>query len=84
MVLWSLVWRHARDDLTRFLTINALLFGIVFSWLEEPGYTLFVMAMIALLRQQALHAEPDHSLAWLAARLLPRKRAGHLHGKHET
>jgi hypothetical protein len=55
LVLWGLVWRHARDGLARLLTINALLLGVVFSWLEEPGYTMFVAAMIGLLWQESLH-----------------------------
>lgn len=53
--LWWLVWqRHRHDDLARFLLINILLFGVVFAWLEEPGYTMFVVAILGLRWQQGL------------------------------
>lgn len=51
--LWFVVWRRlCRDDLARFLMLNILAFGAVFGWLEEPGYMLFVVALIGLQWQQ--------------------------------
>jgi hypothetical protein len=65
--LWWVVWRlHAHDGLARFLMINVPLFGIVFSWLEEPGYTLFVAAILGLRWQEASQrpqVQPVHLMA---------------------
>jgi len=75
LALWSLVWRQAGSDLTRFLVLNALLFGIVFSWLEEPGYTMFVMATIALARQEEWNGERGGRPFRLFERGLPVRQA---------
>ena len=47
--LWFLVWRNiCADDLSRFYLLTVFVFGIVFSWMEEPGYMLFVTSLIGL------------------------------------
>jgi hypothetical protein len=52
-ILWGLGWRyHAADPLARYLALNVLLFGLVYSWPEEPGYMMFVAALLGLRWQQ--------------------------------
>ncbi|MDX2230532.1 MAG: hypothetical protein NW220_12900 [Leptolyngbyaceae cyanobacterium bins.349] len=44
-----LVWCYvAVTDLSKYLMLTVFAFGLVFSQLEEPGYTLFVATMIGL------------------------------------
>jgi len=52
--LWVLVWKRiCRDLLSKFFVCNMLIFGLVFSWLEEPGY-MGVVAIFIGLRWQAV------------------------------
>ena len=49
LYLWFLVWHQlCLDDLSRFFAITIFVFGTVFSWMEEPGYMLFVVSLIGL------------------------------------
>lgn len=48
-VLW---FRLCWDDLSRFTLLTVVVFGLIFSQLEEPGYMLFVFALIGLHWQQ--------------------------------
>lgn len=58
LYLWFVVWRHlCVDDLSRFFVLNIMIFGAVYSWLEEPGYMLLVVAFIGL--QWQAHHVPD-------------------------
>lgn len=44
-----LVWRYiCVTDLSKYLMLTVFVFGLIFSQLEEPGYTLFVASMIGL------------------------------------
>lgn len=44
-----LVWRYVCViDLSKYLMLTVFVFGLIFSQLEEPGYTLFVASMIGL------------------------------------
>ncbi len=44
-----LVWWHiCVIDLSKYLMLTVFVFGLIFSQLEEPGYTLFVASMIGL------------------------------------
>ncbi|MDT3778142.1 hypothetical protein PJI16_11300 [Nitrospira sp. MA-1] len=70
-LLWVIViLRICTNDLARFLAFTVLIFGIVFSWLEEPGYMLFVVTIIGLswqeqqsrLPMQGLEMEKESSL----------------------
>lgn len=55
LLLWLLVWRKfCLDDVSRFLLVNILIFGAVFGWMEEPGYVLFIIALIGLRWQEHL------------------------------
>ena len=48
-----LVWKYVCViDLSKYLMLTVFVFGLVFSQLEEPGYTLFVASMIGLGWQQ--------------------------------
>ncbi len=52
--IWVLVWKRiCRDLLSKFFVCNMLIFGMVFSWLEEPGY-MGVVAILIGLRWQAV------------------------------
>jgi glycosyltransferase involved in cell wall biosynthesis len=60
VALWLLVWRSCvRDQLSRFFVLNVLFFGATFSWFEEPGYMMFLAALVALLRQQGIGGVPS-------------------------
>jgi hypothetical protein len=49
LYLCGVVWvRLCWDDLSRFIVLTVVIFGLIFSQLEEPGYMLFVFALIAL------------------------------------
>ncbi|MCU0565396.1 MAG: hypothetical protein MUF49_02225 [Oculatellaceae cyanobacterium Prado106] len=65
LYLWWVTWRHiCVDNLSKFLVLNMLLFGAIFSWLEEPGYMLFVVSIIGLQwqsRQQKLAEQSAES-----------------------
>lgn len=52
LYLWFLVWRQCLDNLSKFLLITVLIFGGVFSWLEEPGYMLFIAILIGFQWQE--------------------------------
>lgn len=44
-----LVWRYVCiTDISKYLMLTVFVFGLIFSQLEEPGYSLFVAAMIGL------------------------------------
>lgn len=49
LYLWFVTWRRiCLDDLSKFLLLNPIIFGCIFAWLEEPGYMLFIAALIGL------------------------------------
>jgi hypothetical protein len=53
LYIWFLVWSQlCLDNLSKFLLITVLVFGGVFSWLEEPGYMLFIAILIGLQWQE--------------------------------
>lgn len=44
-----LVWRYiCINEFSKFLLLNALIFGLIFSQMEEPGYTLTVAMIVGL------------------------------------
>lgn len=45
-------FRFCSDDLSRFLLIGVFLNGLIFSQMEEPGYTLYTVFLIALIWHQ--------------------------------
>lgn len=53
LYLWFLVWRKlCLDDISKFFLLNILIFGGIFSWMEEPGYVLFVASLIGIQWQE--------------------------------
>ncbi len=53
LYIWFLVWHQlCLDNLSKFLLITVLVFGGVFSWLEEPGYMLFIAILIGFQWQE--------------------------------
>lgn len=49
LYIWWVVWQHiCRDDLSRFLVLTILSFGLIFSQMEEPGYMLYVTSLIGI------------------------------------
>jgi hypothetical protein len=55
LYLWWITWQKiCVDHFSKFLVLNMLMFGAIFSWLEEPGYMLFVVSIIGLQWQTRL------------------------------
>lgn len=49
LYLGYIVWRRfCTDDLTKFLVLNIVVHGFIFTQLEEPGYMLFMVILIGL------------------------------------
>ena len=49
LYLAYIVWRYAcKDDLSRFFLLTILVFGCIFSQMEEPGYMLSVACIIGI------------------------------------
>lgn len=55
LYLAYVVWSHAcKDDLSRFFLLTILIFGCIFSQMEEPGYMLSVACIIGIQYQENL------------------------------
>ncbi|MDY6897112.1 MAG: hypothetical protein SWZ49_03415 [Cyanobacteriota bacterium] len=51
--IWLIVWfKVCVSDISRFFVINVVVFGLIFSQMEEPGYMLYVASLIALQYQE--------------------------------
>lgn len=51
--IWLIVWfKICVSDVSRFFVINVIVFGLIFSQMEEPGYMLYVAGLIALQYQE--------------------------------
>ncbi|MBW4665684.1 MAG: hypothetical protein KME01_16065 [Chroococcus sp. CMT-3BRIN-NPC107] len=61
LYLWSLVWKTCPDTLSQFFLVTILVHGVIFSWMEEPGYMLFMMSLIGIQWQKAQLAAPRPS-----------------------
>jgi len=47
--LWWQVWRKVCvDDISKYFLLTILVFGSVFSWMEEPEYMIFMVCVIGL------------------------------------
>jgi hypothetical protein len=53
LYLWVLVWKTCVDSMSQFFLITILIHGIIFSWMEEPGYMLFMVSLIGIQWQKA-------------------------------
>jgi hypothetical protein len=58
LFLWWVVWREiCRTALSQLLVLSMFVLGVFFSWLEEPSYMLFNVAILALEWQSRARAE---------------------------
>ncbi len=53
LYLWALVWKACTDTMSQFFLVTILVHGIIFSWMEEPGYMLFMISLIGIQWQKA-------------------------------
>ncbi len=68
--IWWVVWRRiCLNDISKFLVLTVLSFGLIFSQMEEPGYMLYVISLVGIqwhecyLRARGVFpAELDHRL----------------------
>lgn len=51
-ILWVIWTRFCVDEFSRFVLVMVVVFGAIFTQMEEPGYMLFVMSVIALRWQE--------------------------------
>ncbi|WP_071599888.1 hypothetical protein [Mastigocladopsis repens] len=62
LYLWFLVWKYVCvDKLSKFFLITVFVAGVIFSWMEEPAFMLFVVSLIGL-QWQKHHAEKSNKL----------------------
>jgi hypothetical protein len=63
LFLWFIVFREVcSNEISHYFVFTILIFGMVFSWLEEPGYMLFVTALMGLGWQQRQHDAEGNGL----------------------
>ena len=49
LYIWWLVWHYVcKDDVSKYLMLTILSFGLIFSQMEEPGYMLYVTSLIGI------------------------------------
>jgi hypothetical protein len=49
LYIWFVVWRRlCFDDVSKFLALTPLVSGFIFTQMEEPGYMIYVAAIIGL------------------------------------
>jgi hypothetical protein len=49
LYIWVVVWRRfCFDDVSKFLMLTPLVFGLIFTQMEEPGYMIYLVAIIGL------------------------------------
>ncbi|MDF5720864.1 MAG: hypothetical protein PUP91_10345 [Rhizonema sp. PD37] len=53
LYLWLIVWRYCKNDLSRFFILTAFCFGLIFSWMEEPAYMLFMVSIVGIQWQES-------------------------------
>ncbi|MGH8001569.1 MAG: hypothetical protein ACREPR_19640 [Brasilonema sp.] len=62
LYLWFLVWKYiCVDKLSKFFLITVFVAGLIFSWMEEPAFMLFVVSLIGL-QWQKHHAEKSQKM----------------------
>ena len=65
LYIWWVVWyRLCFDDVSKFIALTPLVFGLIFTQMEEPGYMLYVASIIGL-RWQEYHCQklnPDSEI----------------------
>ncbi|EAW35498.1 hypothetical protein [Lyngbya sp. PCC 8106] len=67
LYIWWVVWRRlCFDDISRLLALTPLVFGLVFTQMEEPGYMLYVASIIGL-RWQEYHCQKQNQVSEVVA-----------------
>ncbi len=67
LYIWWVVWRRlCFDDVSKFLALTPMVFGLIFTQMEEPGYMLYVASIIGL-RWQEHHCKKQNRLDEVAA-----------------
>jgi hypothetical protein len=62
LYLWFLVWKYiCLDKISKFFLITVFVAGLIFSWMEEPAFMLFVASLIGL-QWQKHQAEKSNKL----------------------
>ncbi|MBW4477273.1 MAG: hypothetical protein KME54_10420 [Tolypothrix brevis GSE-NOS-MK-07-07A] len=62
LYLWFLVWNYiCLDKVSKFFLITVFVAGLIFSWMEEPAFMLFVASLIGL-QWQKHQAEKSNKL----------------------
>lgn len=62
LYLWFLVWNYiCLDKVSKFFLITVFVAGLIFSWMEEPAFMLFVASLIGL-QWQKNQAEKSNKL----------------------
>ncbi|MGI0500030.1 hypothetical protein [Limnospira platensis] len=55
LYIWFVVWRRlCFDDISKFLVLCPLSFGLIFTQMEEPGYMIYLVCIVVL-RWQEYH-----------------------------
>lgn len=66
LYVWWVVWhRICIDDLSRYLALTILSFGLIFSQMEEPGYMLYAISLIGIQWHECRLRARDEFLAEL-------------------
>ncbi|MGL5082235.1 MAG: hypothetical protein ACRC8A_12190 [Microcoleaceae cyanobacterium] len=53
LYIWFVVWRRiCFDDVSKFLALTPIVFGLVFTQMEEPGYMLYLACILGLRWQE--------------------------------
>ncbi|MDB9315918.1 hypothetical protein PN462_22590 [Spirulina sp. CS-785/01] len=53
LYIWWVVWnRLCVDDVSRYIALTPMVFGLIFTQMEEPGYMLYIGCIIALRWQE--------------------------------
>ncbi|CAN1209208.1 Oligosaccharide repeat unit polymerase [Tumidithrix helvetica PCC 7403] len=61
LFLWFLVWHYfCLDYFSKFLVLSTLVFGLIFTQMEEPGYTLYAVVLIGLRRLEFQFSSLEH------------------------
>jgi len=65
--LWAIVWRKiCKDDMSRFLVLNVIVNGFIFTLMEEPGFTLTSVMLVGLRWHELLIQEKSRKQKQLA------------------
>lgn len=65
LYIWFVVWnRLCFDDLSRFFVLTILVFGLIFSQMEEPGYMIYMATLIGLRWHEYQYLKQNHAFKY--------------------